>query len=94
VRIYPETLGLEICPHIHGMWLTLSPQIPGEHSDPDKTSFDLFIIIMAIFNALDRPYQRQADVMTSLQNDGARMFVVRRKWRIAFKIDIATVFVS
>ncbi|KAJ6613136.1 hypothetical protein B0H10DRAFT_2049644 [Mycena sp. CBHHK59/15] len=40
------------------------------------TVFDLFIIVMTVFNALDRPYQKQADVMTSLQHDGARMFVV------------------
>ncbi|KAJ7457992.1 hypothetical protein B0H11DRAFT_2319638 [Mycena galericulata] len=39
------------------------------------TGFDLFIIIMTVINALDRPYQKQAEVMTSLQHDGARMFV-------------------
>ncbi|KAJ7453617.1 hypothetical protein B0H11DRAFT_270875 [Mycena galericulata] len=40
-----------------------------------QTGFDLFIIIMTVINALDRPYQKQAEVMTSLQHDGARMFV-------------------
>ncbi|KAJ7488106.1 hypothetical protein FB451DRAFT_1167565 [Mycena latifolia] len=40
-----------------------------------STALDLFIIVMTIFNALDRPYQKQADVMSSLQRDGALMFV-------------------
>ncbi|KAJ7358048.1 hypothetical protein DFH08DRAFT_1042825 [Mycena albidolilacea] len=39
------------------------------------TVFDFFIIIMTVLNALDRPYVTQADVVTSMQNDGARMFV-------------------
>ncbi|KAJ7461838.1 hypothetical protein B0H11DRAFT_2241652 [Mycena galericulata] len=39
------------------------------------TGLDLFIIIMTIFNALDRPYQKQAEVVTKLQIDGARFFV-------------------
>ncbi|KAF7340296.1 hypothetical protein MVEN_01948700 [Mycena venus] len=38
------------------------------------TLFDLFIIIMTVLNALDRPHTKQADVITSLQHDGARMF--------------------
>ncbi|KAJ7358022.1 hypothetical protein DFH08DRAFT_847731 [Mycena albidolilacea] len=40
------------------------------------TVFDFFIIIMTVLNALDRPYVTQADVVISMQNDGARMFVV------------------
>ncbi|KAK7050205.1 hypothetical protein R3P38DRAFT_3173313 [Favolaschia claudopus] len=39
------------------------------------TGFDFFIIVLTIINALDRPHKRQADVMISLQHDGARMFV-------------------
>ncbi|KAJ7833678.1 hypothetical protein B0H13DRAFT_2370312 [Mycena leptocephala] len=39
------------------------------------TLFDFFIIIMTVLNALDRPHTTQADVITSLQRDGARMFV-------------------
>ncbi|KAJ7489651.1 hypothetical protein B0H11DRAFT_2191778, partial [Mycena galericulata] len=38
------------------------------------TVFDFFIIILTIFNALDRPHQKQAEVMTALQVDGALMF--------------------
>jgi len=38
------------------------------------TLFDFFIIIMTVLNALDRPHRKQADVVTSLQHDGARMF--------------------
>ncbi|KAJ7097291.1 hypothetical protein B0H15DRAFT_797963 [Mycena belliarum] len=37
--------------------------------------FNLFLIILTICNALDRPYQRQADVVTALINDGIRMFL-------------------
>ncbi|KAJ7101374.1 hypothetical protein B0H15DRAFT_815862 [Mycena belliarum] len=40
------------------------------------TSFDLFIIVATVINALDRPHQKQADVMTALQRDGALMFTV------------------
>ncbi|KAJ7131557.1 hypothetical protein C8R43DRAFT_1133773 [Mycena crocata] len=39
------------------------------------TVFDLFIIALTVWNALDRPHQKQADVMTALQRDGAMMFV-------------------
>ncbi|KAJ7859260.1 hypothetical protein B0H13DRAFT_2356147 [Mycena leptocephala] len=39
------------------------------------TSLDLFVITMTVLNALDRPYKRQADVMITLQRDGAVMFV-------------------
>ncbi|KAJ7837909.1 hypothetical protein B0H13DRAFT_2367913 [Mycena leptocephala] len=39
------------------------------------TLFDFFIIIMTVLNALDRPHTTQADVITSLQREGARMFV-------------------
>ncbi|KAJ7917188.1 hypothetical protein B0H13DRAFT_2657922, partial [Mycena leptocephala] len=41
------------------------------------TVFDLFIIVMTIINAFHKPYQNQAEVMTSLQRDGARMFVIK-----------------
>ncbi|KAF7335626.1 hypothetical protein MVEN_02217500 [Mycena venus] len=37
--------------------------------------FDLFLIVMTICNALDRPHTKQADVVTSLIHDGARMFL-------------------
>ncbi|KAF7367112.1 hypothetical protein MSAN_00970800 [Mycena sanguinolenta] len=40
-------------------------------------AFGVFIIVMTIFNALDRPHQKQADVVTALVHDGARMFIVR-----------------
>ncbi|KAF7340798.1 hypothetical protein MSAN_02108900 [Mycena sanguinolenta] len=39
-------------------------------------AFGLFIILMTIFNALDRPHQKQADVVTALVHDGARLFLV------------------
>ncbi|KAJ7729249.1 hypothetical protein DFH07DRAFT_184668 [Mycena maculata] len=38
------------------------------------TTLDLFIVLMTVFNASDRPHQKQADVMTALQHDGAKMF--------------------
>jgi len=38
------------------------------------TCLDLFVIMMSVLNALDRPYKRQADVMKELQRDGALMF--------------------
>ncbi|KAK7061745.1 hypothetical protein R3P38DRAFT_672746 [Favolaschia claudopus] len=37
-------------------------------------AFGLFIILMTVVNALDRPYQRQADVVNALLRDGAFMF--------------------
>ncbi|KAJ7119285.1 hypothetical protein C8R46DRAFT_1050921 [Mycena filopes] len=39
-------------------------------------AFGLFIIIMTIGNALDRPYQKQADIVNSLIADGARIFII------------------
>ncbi|KAF8198356.1 hypothetical protein K438DRAFT_1584226, partial [Mycena galopus ATCC 62051] len=38
--------------------------------------FGLFVIVMTIFNALDRPHQKQADVVIALVHDGARLFLV------------------
>jgi len=38
--------------------------------------FGLFIILMTVFNALDRPYQKQADVVNSLLRDGAWQFAL------------------
>lgn len=40
-----------------------------------QTGLDLFIIVMIIFNALERPHKKQAEVITALQHDGAKMFV-------------------
>ncbi|KAJ6587201.1 hypothetical protein DFH09DRAFT_1430758 [Mycena vulgaris] len=37
--------------------------------------FDLFIVILTIYNAFEKPHQIQADVMTTLQHDGLKMFV-------------------
>lgn len=40
------------------------------------TSFNVFTIVMAYSNSLDKPYQKQAEVVTSFVNDGARMFAM------------------
>ncbi|KAJ7085864.1 hypothetical protein C8R43DRAFT_1142487 [Mycena crocata] len=37
--------------------------------------FDFSIVILTVCNALQRPHQTQADVMTTLQHDGAKMFI-------------------
>ncbi|KAJ7278871.1 hypothetical protein C8J57DRAFT_1712828 [Mycena rebaudengoi] len=52
-------------------------QKPGalKYSLASLTVFDLFIIVMSLFYALEKPHQRQADVMISLQHDGALLFV-------------------
>ncbi|KAJ7497584.1 hypothetical protein FB451DRAFT_1386814 [Mycena latifolia] len=39
-------------------------------------AFDFFIIILTIYNALEKPHQTQAEIMTTLQHDGAKMFLV------------------
>ncbi|KAF7301705.1 hypothetical protein MIND_00736000 [Mycena indigotica] len=36
-------------------------------------AFGLFIILMTLWNALDKPYRKQADVVESLIQDGARI---------------------
>ncbi|KAJ4482592.1 hypothetical protein J3R30DRAFT_3403115 [Lentinula aciculospora] len=36
--------------------------------------FDLFIIILALFNAFERPHRTHADVIDALHRDGARLF--------------------
>ncbi|KAJ3932364.1 MAG: hypothetical protein NXY57DRAFT_960934 [Lentinula lateritia] len=38
--------------------------------------FDLFIILVAFFNAFERPHKTHADVLDTLHRDGARSFVV------------------
>ncbi|KAJ7141504.1 hypothetical protein C8R44DRAFT_932190, partial [Mycena epipterygia] len=38
--------------------------------------FDFFIILLTLYNAMERPHRNQAEVMTSMQHDGAKMFVV------------------
>ncbi|KAJ6537226.1 hypothetical protein DFH09DRAFT_1178281 [Mycena vulgaris] len=52
------------------------------------TIFQLFMIIMTFFNALDRPHQKQADVVTSLIHDGAWMFFVRLLSTVNFVMSI------
>ncbi|KAJ7278798.1 hypothetical protein C8J57DRAFT_1304557 [Mycena rebaudengoi] len=59
---------IRMCTFSHKPWAL-------QYSLASLTVLDLFIIVMTVFNALDKPYQRQADVMISLQNDGARIFV-------------------
>ncbi|THU96984.1 hypothetical protein K435DRAFT_79281 [Dendrothele bispora CBS 962.96] len=38
--------------------------------------FDLFLIVMAIFNALETPHDTHAEVFERLHRDGARLFLV------------------
>jgi hypothetical protein len=38
--------------------------------------FDLFIVILTVYNALEQPRRNQVEVMTTLQHDGAKMFAV------------------
>ncbi|KAJ3983781.1 hypothetical protein F5890DRAFT_1520879 [Lentinula detonsa] len=38
--------------------------------------FDLFIILLALFNAFERPHKTHADVLDALHRDGARLFLV------------------
>ncbi|KAJ4491704.1 hypothetical protein C8R41DRAFT_766208 [Lentinula lateritia] len=38
--------------------------------------FDLCLISLAVFNALERPYKTHGDVLDSLHNDGAKLFLV------------------
>ncbi|KAJ3781596.1 hypothetical protein GGU11DRAFT_812308 [Lentinula aff. detonsa] len=37
--------------------------------------FDLFIILLALFNAFERPHKTHADVLDALHRDGARLFL-------------------
>ncbi|KAF7292450.1 hypothetical protein HMN09_01229100 [Mycena chlorophos] len=39
-------------------------------------AFGLFIILMTLWNALDKPYRKQSEVVDTLVRDGARMFVL------------------
>ncbi|KAF9002076.1 hypothetical protein BDQ17DRAFT_1306539 [Cyathus striatus] len=40
-------------------------------------AFDIFIILLTIYNALERPHRSNAELITSLYKDGARFFIVR-----------------
>ncbi|KAJ7045828.1 hypothetical protein C8F04DRAFT_1249202 [Mycena alexandri] len=46
-------------------------------------SFDFLVIILAVCNALEMPHHTDAEVMASLQQDGARMFVCLLALRLA-----------
>jgi hypothetical protein len=60
---------------------------PVDDFDPFQSGLDLFIIVMTIFSALERPYQKQADVVTTLQKDGAKMFLVSFQFRTYVRVD-------
>ncbi|KAK7457839.1 hypothetical protein VKT23_010183 [Stygiomarasmius scandens] len=38
--------------------------------------FDMFLIVMAVFNALETPHDTHAEVIDRLHRDGARLFLV------------------
>ncbi|KAJ3729511.1 hypothetical protein C8R42DRAFT_652186 [Lentinula raphanica] len=54
------------------------PDIPGTFPYMMGTllGFDLFIILLALFNAFERPHKTHADVLDALHRDGARLFLV------------------
>ncbi|KAJ3824756.1 hypothetical protein F5880DRAFT_1611714 [Lentinula raphanica] len=53
------------------------PDIPGTFPYMMGTllGFDLFIILLALFNAFERPHKTHADVLDALHRDGARLFL-------------------
>ncbi|KAJ3812137.1 hypothetical protein F5876DRAFT_75156 [Lentinula aff. lateritia] len=52
--------------------------------------FDLCLISLTVFNALERPYKTHGDVLDSLHNDGAKLFLVITVLRlIAFVMSLA-----
>lgn len=42
-----------------------------------KVAFDLFLVIMAIANALDTPRMRNGEILARLNRDGGLSFLVR-----------------
>ncbi|KAF8993324.1 hypothetical protein BDQ17DRAFT_1546132 [Cyathus striatus] len=38
-------------------------------------AFDVFVVLLSIYNALDRPYRSNAEFFTSLYKDGVRIFL-------------------
>ncbi|KAI3615620.1 hypothetical protein WG66_011942 [Moniliophthora roreri] len=46
-------------------------------------SFDFFLIILAVYNALDRPHKTNSEVIDSLHLDGAKLFVALIALRLA-----------
>lgn len=41
-----------------------------------KIGFDVFLILLAVFNAFERPHKTHADILDSLHRDGAKLFLV------------------
>ncbi|KAJ7079068.1 hypothetical protein B0H15DRAFT_520305 [Mycena belliarum] len=46
-------------------------------------AFDIFMLFLTIYNALEKPRQSQAEMMTTLQHDGAKMFLCLLVLRLA-----------
>ncbi|KAF7315669.1 hypothetical protein MIND_00082500 [Mycena indigotica] len=46
-------------------------------------AFDLFAVLMAAYNALERPHKTHSDVIRTLHRDGVRMFVCLLLLRVA-----------
>ncbi|KAE9408480.1 hypothetical protein BT96DRAFT_932692 [Gymnopus androsaceus JB14] len=38
--------------------------------------FDVFLIVLAVFNAFERPHRTNTDILDSLHSDGAKLFLV------------------
>ncbi|EEB89468.1 hypothetical protein MPER_12429 [Moniliophthora perniciosa FA553] len=45
-------------------------------------SFDLFLIILAVYNALDRPHKTNSEVIESLHLDGAKLYFLASLWHL------------
>lgn len=63
--------------HSGDAWYALKLCLDGSFLNWAQVGFDAFAILLAIVNALDRPYRQSTDVLSSLRRDGAAWFIVR-----------------
>uniref|UniRef100_A0A0W0G310 DUF6533 domain-containing protein n=1 Tax=Moniliophthora roreri TaxID=221103 RepID=A0A0W0G310_MONRR len=47
-------------------------------------SFDFFLIILAVYNALDRPHKTNSEVIDSLHLDGAKLCFLASLWHLSY----------
>lgn len=47
-------------------------------SDEAQLAFDVFTLVLAITNALERPYRHNVEIIVNFKRDGAVFFLVRR----------------
>lgn len=58
-----------------------------------QLAFDIFTVLLAFTNALDRPHRQRVDVIVSFKRDGALFFCVSVPQTASTLVEVLTIFV-